>query len=215
MKENIANAYYLAVDIGASSGRHILGWIENGNIRIEEIYRFENHLVEKDNHLCWDLERLFHEVVEGLKCCKKLNRIPTSIGIDTWGVDFVLLDRAGNVLGNTVAYRDSRTQGIDEEVYKTISAAELYSRNGIQKQLFNSIYQLYAMKLQQPRLLENAQNFLMIPEYLNFLLTGQIKNEYTNATTTQLVNASEQDWDWKLMDMLGIPKHIFVAFITA
>jgi len=209
MKENIANAYYLAVDIGASSGRHILGWIENGNIRIEEIYRFENHLVEKDNHLCWDLERLFHEVVEGLKCCKKLNRIPTSIGIDTWGVDFVLLDRAGNVLGNTVAYRDSRTQGIDEEVYKTISAAELYSRNGIQKQLFNSIYQLYAMKLQQPRLLENAQNFLMIPEYLNFLLTGQIKNEYTNATTTQLVNASEQDWDWKLMDMLGIPKHIF------
>lgn len=98
--------YYLAVDIGASSGRHILGWVDKGKIRIEEIYRFENKLVKQNGHLCWDLEHLFQEVVEGLKKCKDLDRIPESVGIDTWGVDFVLLDKAGQVIGDTVAYRD-------------------------------------------------------------------------------------------------------------
>ena len=112
--------YYLAVDIGASSGRHILGWVDKGKIRIEEIYRFENKLVKQNGHLCWDLEHLFQEVVEGLKKCKDLDRIPESVGIDTWGVDFVLLDKAGQVIGDTVAYRDGRTKGMDEEVYKTI-----------------------------------------------------------------------------------------------
>lgn len=209
MKQNMVNAYYLAVDIGASSGRHILGWIENGKVRIEEIYRFENHLDKKNSHLCWNIESLFQEVIEGIKCCKALNRIPRSIGIDTWGVDFVLLDKAEKILGDAVAYRDRRTQGMDEEVYKIISEAQLYSRNGIQKQVFNSIYQLIAIKMQQPKLLLKAQNFLMIPEYLNFLLTGKIKNEYTNATTTQLVNAEKQDWDRDLLEKLGIPAKIF------
>lgn len=133
--------YYLAIDIGASSGRHILGWMDKGKIRMEEIYRFENKLEKRNGHLCWDLDHLFHEVVEGLRKCKELDRIPESVGIDTWGVDFVLLDANGNVLGNTVAYRDGRTKGMDEEVYKVISESELYGRNGIQKQLFNSIYQ--------------------------------------------------------------------------
>jgi len=205
----MATTYYLAVDIGASSGRHILGWLENGKIRIEEIYRFENHLEEKEGHLCWDLERLFGEVVAGMQCCKALQRIPVSIGIDTWGVDFVLLDQAGKILGNSVAYRDGRTQGMDQAVYKIISEADLYKRNGIQKQLFNSIYQLEAIKQQNPELLEKAQNFLMIPEYLNFRLTGEMKNEYTNATTTQMVNAEKQDWDRELLDMLGLPTRIF------
>lgn len=138
--------YYLAVDIGASSGRHILGWVDKGRIRIEEIYRFENKLVKQHDHLCWDLEHLFHEVVEGLKKCKELDRIPESVGIDTWGVDFVLLDKNGHVIGDTVAYRDGRTKGMDEEVYKKISEADLYSRNGIQKMMINTIYHLMAIK---------------------------------------------------------------------
>lgn len=201
--------FYLAVDIGASSGRHILGWVENGKIRLEEIYRFENKLVKKNGHLCWDIEHLFNEVVEGIKKCKEIDRIPASLGIDTWGVDFVLLDASGKVLGDTVAYRDSRTKGMDSEVYRVIGEKELYSRNGIQKQLFNSIYQLVAIKNQSPDLLDQAEHFLMIPEYLNFLLTGEMKNEYTNATTTQLVNAKSQDWDFELMEKLGIPTKIF------
>lgn len=201
--------YYLAVDIGASSGRHILGWMDKGKIRMEEIYRFENKLEKRNGHLCWDLDHLFHEVVEGMRKCKELDRIPASVGIDTWGVDFVLLDANGNVLGNTVAYRDGRTKGMDEEVYKVISESELYRRNGIQKQLFNSIYQLMAIKKETPQLLERTERFLMIPEYLNYRLTGVAMNEYTNATTTQLVNAKTQDWDFELMEMLDLPTKIF------
>lgn len=200
---------YLAVDIGASSGRHILGWVDKGKIRIEEIYRFENKLVKRNGHLCWDLEHLFHEVVEGLKKCKELDRIPESVGIDTWGVDFVLLDKSGNVLGNTVAYRDGRTKGMDEEVYKVIPESELYGRNGIQKQIFNSIYQLMAIKKETPEALEQADRFLMVPEYLNYRLTGVAMNEYTNATTTQLVNAKTADWDFELLERLGLPTKIF------
>lgn len=201
--------YYLAVDIGASSGRHILGWVDKGKIRIEEIYRFENKLVKQNGHLCWDLDHLFHEVVAGLKKCKELDRIPESVGIDTWGIDFVLLDKNGNVIGNTVAYRDDRTKGMDKEVYKVISESELYSRNGIQKMLINTIYQLMAVKKETPKALEKAERFLMIPEYLNYKLTGVAMNEYTNATTTQLVNAKTQDWDFELLEMLGLPTKIF------
>ena len=201
--------YYLAIDIGASSGRHILGWMENGTIRLEEIYRFANGLIEKNCHLCWDIDRLFSEIINGLKKCRELNRIPASIGIDTWGVDFVLLDKNGKMLGDSVSYRDKRTENMDEQVYKIISEKDLYSRNGIQKLIFNTIYQLYAIKQTEPEMLNNAKHFLMIPEYLNFLLTGQIKNEYTNSTTTQLVNANTQDWDYELMEMLGIPTEIF------
>ena len=200
---------YLAIDIGASSGRHILGWMDKGKMRIEEIYRFENKLVKQNGHLCWNLDHLFHEVVTGLRKCKELNRVPASVGIDTWGVDFVLLDKNGNFIGNTVAYRDGRTKGMDEEVYKVISESELYSRNGIQKQLFNSIYQLMAIKQETPQALEKAERFLMIPEYLNYRLTGVAMNEYTNATTSQLVNAETQDWDYELLEMLDFPTKIF------
>lgn len=201
--------YYLAIDIGASSGRHILGWLDKGKIRLEEIYRFENRLVKRNDHLCWDIGHLFQEVKAGIQKCGELNRIPQSLAIDTWGVDFVLLDKDNRLLGDTVAYRDSRTQGMDEEVYRVIGEAELYSRNGIQKQLFNSIYQLMAIQKKEPELLAQAESFLMIPEYLNFLLTGQKVNEYTNATTSQLVNAGTQDWDYELLAKLGIPRKLF------
>ena len=142
--------YYLAVDIGASSGRHILGTVENGRIKYEEVYRFENNLEKKAGHLCWNIDRLFQEIVNGIAKCKEIGKIPVSMGIDTWGVDFVLLDENDNILGNTVAYRDSRTDGIDEELYKVVPEPELYERTGIQKALFNSVYQLYAIKKENP-----------------------------------------------------------------
>ncbi|MGI5894301.1 MAG: rhamnulokinase [Candidatus Merdivicinus sp.] len=201
--------YTLAVDIGASSGRHILGSVQNGKIVLEEVYRFENGIAEKNGHFCWDFERLFSEILAGMKKCAELGKIPASMGIDTWGVDFVLLDENAQVLGDTVAYRDARTIGMDEEVAKVISLEDLYARTGIQKQSFNSIYQLMAIKKEHPEYLEKAKRFLMTPEYFHYLLTGVGKNEYTLATTSQLVNAAAKDWDRDLMRMLGIPDGIF------
>lgn len=201
--------YYLAVDIGASSGRHILGTIEDGKISLEEIYRYENGMVNKDGHLCWDLGRLFAEIKNGLKKCKEMNKIPVSMGIDTWGVDYVLLDENNQVLGNTYGYRDKRTTGMDQKVYDFITEASLYERTGIQKQIFNTIYQLMAVKTQNPEHMEQADTLLLIPDYFNFLLTGNKLSEYTNATTTQLVNPDSKDWDYALIDKLGYKKEIF------
>ena len=205
----IAMKYYLAVDIGASSGRHILAHMEDGKIVLEEMYRFVNGNVKRNGHLCWEVDRLFEEIVNGLKACGDAGKKPVSMGIDTWGVDFVLLDENDKVLGDTVAYRDSRTEGVDKLVYDVISEDELYARTGIQKQLFNTIYQLYSIKKDHPEYLEQAKSYLMIPEYFNFLLTGVKMNEYTNATTGQLVNAVTKDWDFELMGKLGIPTGMF------
>ncbi len=203
------NTYYLAIDIGASSGCHILGWVENGQIKIEEIVRFKNNLIKKNGQLCWDIDNLFDSIKKGLKKCKVLDKIPRSIGIDTWAVDFVLLDSEDNVIGETVSYRDDRTKDIDSKVYEKISLNDLYSRTGIQKQKFNSIYQLMAIKEANPSHLDRAENFLMIPDYFNFLLTGIKKTEYTNATTTQLVSPITKTWDYDLMKLLGFKKEIF------
>ncbi len=202
--------YYLAIDIGASSGRHILGWVENGKMQLEEIYRFDNGMDEVDGHLCWDVERLFSEIITGMKQCAKRGMIPASMGIDTWGVDYVLLDEKDRVLGRTYAYRDSRTEGMDEEVYRVIPPEDLYGITGIQKQMFNTIYQLMADQTEQPEVLQQAKALLMIPDYLNFRLTGVKMQEYTNATTTQLVNARTNDWDDGLIEALGYPRDIFL-----
>ena len=152
--------YYLAVDIGASSGRHILSWLENGKIQYEEIHRFYNGMDEEDGHRVWDTKRLFHEIITGMKKCAEINKIPVSMGIDTWGVDYVLLDESDEVVGRTYAYRDGRTEGMDEEVYNIISEKELYERTGIQKAIFNTIYQLMAGKKQEPENLEKAEALL-------------------------------------------------------
>ena len=202
--------YYLAVDIGASSGRHILGWMEEGKLYTEEVYRFQNGLIKKNGHLCWDFDLLFREIVAGLKRCKEIGKCPVSMGIDTWGVDFVLLDGKDQVLGDTIGYRDHRTEGMDEKLYKLIPEKELYGRNGIQKAIFNSIYQLYSIKEEHPEILAEAKTYLMTPEYFNFLLTGIKKAEYTIATTSQLINAKTNTWDYELMDLLGYPKDIFM-----
>ena len=200
--------YYLAIDIGASSGRHMLASMVNGKIQLEEVYRFPNGMDNKNGTLCWDVERLFTEIKNGLKKCKEIGKIPSYMGIDTWGVDYVLLDKDDKILGETVGYRDNRTNGMDAKVYETISLSALYERTGIQKQIFNTIYQLMAVKESHPEYLEQAKSILMIPDYFHFLLTGE-KNEYTNATTGQLVNAKTNEWDYELIDMLGYNKEMF------
>lgn len=201
--------YYLAVDIGASSGRHMIAWLENGKIRMEEIYRFENGIKSVNGHLCWDVKGLFQEILEGMRRCREEGKIPVCMGIDTWAVDFVLLDGQEEMIGDSVSYRDGRTKGMDEEVYEVISEKDLYARTGIQKQIFNTIYQLMAVKEQNPEQMEAAKDLLLIPDYLNFLLTGEKRTEYTNATTTQLVSPVTKDWDLELMDLLGLKKEIF------
>ena len=201
--------YYLAVDIGASSGRHILGTVKDGTISLEEIYRFENGMKKRNGHLCWDVESLFHEIKMGMKQCAVQGKIPCSMGIDTWAVDFVLLDRDGQRLGDAVGYRDDRTKGMDEKVYEVISPEALYERTGIQKQIFNTIYQLMAMKEEQPEALSGAESLLMIPDYFHYMLTGVKRQEYTNATTTQLVSPVTKTWDYELIRQLGYPEKLF------
>ena len=201
--------YHLAVDIGASSGRHILGHVEQGRIVLEEVYRFENGPKKRGGRLCWDFDALAREVVNGLKACAKLGKVPATLGVDTWGVDFALVDREGRILGDTVAYRDSRTQGMDALVEELIPAQELYRRTGIQKQRFNTIYQLMAVKCQSPELLEQAHRLLLVPDYLHYTLTGVMSNEYTEASTSGLVSAAAKDWDRELLGLLGFPQKLF------
>ena len=201
--------YYLAIDIGASSGRHILGSVQNGKIVLEEIHRFDNKQVRRNGHDCWDMDELWRGVADGLKACKRLGRIPATVGVDTWAVDFVLLDGDGRLLGDAVAYRDGRAGGMDKVVEGIVPPAELYARTGIQKQIFNTIYQLMALKQEHPEQLEQAEALLMIPDYFNYRLTGVKKQEYTNATSTNLVNAAEKVWDIELIERLGLPTKLF------
>lgn len=201
--------YYLAVDVGASSGRHILGHVEDGRIVLEEMYRFDTLQVRKNGHDCWDTDGLWQNILNGLKACGAAGKVPDGMGIDTWAVDFVLLDGRGRPVGDAVAYRDRRTEGMDAAVNQVLGPSELYARTGIQKQIFNTIYQLMALKREHPEQLSAARSFLMIPEYFNFLLTGARRNEYTNATSTNLVNARRKTWDRELIGSLGLPEDIF------
>ncbi len=200
---------YLAIDIGASSGRHILGRVVDGKITLEEVYRFDNGQVRKDGHDCWDIEALVVSVKAGIDEAAKRATIE-SIGIDTWGVDFVLLDEKGELCSDAVAYRDARTANADAEIERdVISFADLYAHAGIQKTSFNTIYQLWALKKEHPEQLERAAHFLMVPEYLNYRLTGNIVHEYTDSSTTSLLDAAKKDWDFDLIDKLGLPRRIF------
>lgn len=204
--------YYLAIDIGASSGRHILGYIDNGRLKLEEIHRFENYITNQNSTLVWDIEHLVNEVKKGIAKCKEIGKIPCTVAIDTWGVDYVLLDESKKEIKPCYCYRDSRTYAVVDEVESLVSPARLYAKTGIQKQNFNTIYQLYADK-KNGKLL-NAKYFLMMPEYLSFKLTGVCKNEYTNATTTGLVNAKTKTWDNDILSALDLPSELFCALNT-
>ena len=209
IRSEIMSEYSLAVDIGASSGRLILGHIENGKIITEEIHRFKNGIEKQGEHYCWNIEHLFDEIIIGMKKCAEAGKIPESVGIDTWAVDFVLVDCDENTVGQTVSYRDDRTKGMDGHLSDYISEQELYARTGIQKQLFNTIYQLLYLKENHPDQLEAAESMLLIPDYLNFRLCGEKYTEYTNATTTQLVSPVTCNWDFDLINRLGLPERLF------
>lgn len=199
--------YFLAIDIGASSGRHILGWLENGLLKQEELYRFENGIKSENGSLVWDIEHLVAEVKNGLRACAADGRLPETVAIDTWGVDYALLDKNGELIPPVYSYRDSRTEGIKEEIDKIIPRRELFERTGIQAINFNTLYQLYRDK--QDGRLDNAEHALMIPEYISYRLTGVMKSEYTNATTGATVNAKTAERDTELLKLLGIKSEIF------
>ncbi len=200
---------YLAIDIGASSGRHMLGKRVNGKIELTEVYRFKNGPKMKNGHLCWDHDQLFSDIIAGMKKCSEIGEIPESVAIDCFGVDFALLDENDNLIGDTVSYRDERTTTAREEVFKIISEDDLFERTGVASQAFNTIYQLYAVKMESPEDLKRAKTCLLLPEYFNFLLSGVKMNEFTIGSTTQLLNAKTKEYDKELLELLGIPSDIF------
>ena len=196
---------YLAIDIGASSGRHIVGWIENGAWQTDEVYRFPNGITESDGHLVWDIDALLGHVKAGIALAKERYAIE-SLSIDTWGVDYVLLN--GDETAYPVyAYRDHRTEAVIEKVHEKMPFSALYRCTGIQFQPFNTIYQLFADR--EEGRLETATDFLMIPEYLLYRLCGEKSHEYTNATTGGMVNAETGEYDPEIIAALGLPKHLF------
>lgn len=197
---------YLAIDIGASSGRHIVGWMENGVLRTEEVYRFPNSVRWVNGHLEWDIDSLFVHVKQGIREAFAKYPVIESLSIDTWAVDYVLL-KDGQPLSPVYAYRDSRTQAVIPEVHSILPFAQLYQRTGIQFQPFNSIYQLYTDK--KAGRLAQAEDFLMIPEYLLWKLCGVKAREYTNATSTGLVNAQTKEYDPEILQALGLPEAMF------
>ncbi|MGM9632298.1 MAG: rhamnulokinase family protein [Eubacteriales bacterium] len=203
--------YYLAIDIGASSGRHILGHIEDGRIVTEEIHRFSNGVKELDGSLTWDTEHLLYEIKVGIAKAKALHSDIVSLSVDTWGVDYVLLDGDKEIYP-VCAYRDSRTEKVIPRVHEKVPFSVLYERTGCQFQPFNSIYQLCCDK--ESGKLDGATDFLMMPEYFLYKLCGTKAHEYTNATTTGLINAETGDYDMEIIERLGLPKHLFGKLLS-
>lgn len=205
---------YLAVDLGASSGRVMAGWLnEDEYIELEEVRRFENVPVEREGTLCWDFDRLISEIAEGLgngiAAARDAGRPVVSIGVDSWAVDFGLIDENGALTGPVVHYRDARTDGMMERVFEQIPQREIFARTGIQFLPFNTIYQLAALNERDPAQLERARHFMMIADLVAWWLTGAVSCEYTNATTTQLFDAREKGWSAELLERLGLPAGIF------
>ena len=198
--------YHLAIDIGASSGRHILGWQEDGVVQTKEVYRFPNGVKRENGHLTWDVEELYDHVVRGIRETFKVCPELVSLSVDTWGVDYVLLKGEEEILP-VYAYRDLRTEQVIPMVHGQIPFAELYRRTGCQFQPFNTIYQLYDEKLNGR--LEGVTDMLMMPEYLMYKLTGVKAREFTNATTMGMVSAATGAFDLEIAEKLGYPLHLF------
>ncbi len=196
----------LAIDIGASSGRHIIGWMENGEMKTEEVYRFPNGVSEFDGHLTWDIDALTDHVKTGIEKARESFENVVSLSVDTWGVDYVLM-KGNEEVRPCYAYRDSRTEAVIDQVHERMDFSELYRRTGIQFQPFNTLYQLYADK--QAGRLEGVTDFLMIPEYLMYKLCGVKSHEYTNATTGGMVSAETGEYDPEIIKALDLPEHLF------
>lgn len=202
----------LSFDFGASSGRAMLATLEDGKINMKEIHRFSNDPVIVRGTMYWDVLRLFFEIKSGITKALSEGGFD-AIGIDTWGVDFGLLDKKGNLLANPVHYRDTRTEGVWEKVFEIIPKDELYSRAGMQFMRFNTIYQLMYLKLNEPEMLARAEKMLMMPDLFAYMLTGEMKEEATIASTSNMLDPTTKDWDKELINRLGYPEKLFAPIV--
>ena len=200
---------YLALDFGASSGRAILGHIQDGKLNIEEVHRFENETIQIGKNLYWDTFRLLHEIKQSILKCHHFGANIKSMGIDTWGVDFGLLDREGRLLGVPYTYRDPRTDGMQEIVDDIIGSERLYEITGIQSMFFNTILQLSSMRQNGDAILDLAEDLLFTPDLLAYFLTGKKITEYSIASTSQLLDAKTGSWSNEIIDKLNLPRKIF------
>lgn len=203
---------YLAVDLGASGGRVLAGKVTTSGIELDELHRFSNGGLRQGKRLVWNLLGLWDEVCDGLsKAADKYGSSVRSVGVDTWGVDYVLLDGNDDVVGPCFHYRDARSHGMLERAFERISRKEIFAETGLQFMEINTAYQLYAMRVEPSPLLDIAERFLMVPDYFHWQLSGQQTNEYTNASTTQLLNAETGQWSHRMTSALEIPSHLFSA----
>ncbi|MGN0636703.1 MAG: rhamnulokinase family protein [Acutalibacteraceae bacterium] len=204
----------LAFDFGASSGRAILGTFDGEKITLSEVHRFSNDPVDVRGTTYWDVLRLFHEIKQGIVKAKLAGGFDC-IGIDTWGVDFGLLDEFGCLLENPVHYRDTRTKGLVEESFLCVPKDEFYKRTGIQFMELNTVFQLYSLRKYRPHILDRAQRLLFMPDLFAYMLTGEQHTEYSIATTSQLVDIETKDWAYDIMDKLGIPSRLFAPIVPS
>ena len=194
---------FIGLDLGAESGRCVVALLEGNRLNLDEIYRFTTHNYTKNNQFHWDINKIFDEIIIGLKkSVEKYGSEFESIGIDTWGVDYALIDSENKLLNDPYHYRDDRTDNIAEEVFEVISKDELYNLTGIQTQQFNTIFQLFHEFNYNTSQISKAQKFLLMPDYIKFLLSGVINAEYTIASTTGLTDQNKRDWDWDIIDRL-------------
>jgi rhamnulokinase len=213
MPGHSSDSTVLAFDLGATSGRAMLGRIAGAKLELREIHRFANEPVRYNGELHWDAPRLWHEIQAGLRSAAAAGAQPASIGVDTWGVDYALLGEGGVLLENPYHYRDSRTQGMVEKAAAAVGADYIYDITGTQFMALNTLYQLYAASQRTPRLLALAESLVTMPDLLNFWLTGEVRCEYTMATTTQFLDRRTRTWSTELLNRLGIPVHFLKALI--
>lgn len=207
------NTNFFAVDLGATSGRTILGSIKSGSIELRELNRFPNKIIEANGHFYWDFLGLYQSILEGLKIVADENIEIQSIGIDTWGVDFVCFDKNGEILGNPYSYRDPHTDNAQENFFKKVPRDEVYKKTGIQFMNFNSLFQLSAMKENNAAILPIADKILFMPDALSYMLTGKMVTEYTIASTAQMLDAHTQRFDNDLLNALGLTENNFGEFV--
>lgn len=204
---------FVAIDLGATSGRTILGIIRNDSIELREINRFPNKIIEANGHFYWDFLNLYQNILEGLKLISDEGIVPVSIGIDTWGVDFACFDTNGELLGNPYSYRDPHTTNAPERFFEKMSRDQLYSSTGIQIMNFNSVFQLDTMRENASTVLSQAEKILFMPDALSYMLTGVAVTEYTIASTAQMLDARTRDFDPEVLRLLGVKAGQFGKFV--
>src|SRR5437762_2075767 len=211
------DSLYIAVDLGAGSGRVFLAGVARAELLLEEVRRFQYPPVRSQNHLCWNLPEIFEEIKTGIRVAseraRQLRRPIQSVGVDSWGVDYGLIDTEGKLLELPICYRDERTQGVMEQVFARVSREDIFGRTGVQFMSFNTLFQLYAHV--REGIPANARKLLLVPDLINFFLTGKAVTEYTNATTTQMVDPRTGRWNYKMVNLLGLPTTLLPEIVSA